>query len=62
VKYFLQFPDGEVVFFGYKTKHFQITANARKHLKMKNNQGDIIPINDATFERYNRTGIEHYRW
>jgi len=61
-KYFLQFKNGEAAFFSHITNNFQITANARKHLKMKNNQGDIIPINDATFERYNRTGIEHYRW
>lgn len=35
-------------------KKFQLTPNARKYLIMKNSEGKIVPINDATFEKYYR--------
>lgn len=36
-------------------KYFQLTPDARKYLMMKNSAGKIVPINDATFAKYNRT-------
>lgn len=60
-KYFLQFEDGEAALFEPKTNYFQLTANARKHLKMKNRRGEIVPINDATYKKYNKSG-DHKEW
>jgi hypothetical protein len=46
------FDDGEMILFNPSTKHFQITENAREHIKMKDRNGNIAPINDVTFENY----------
>jgi len=62
VKRLIQFEDGEAALLGHTNKHFQITANARKHLKMKNSKGEIRPINDITFEKYSKEGMHHTRW
>ena len=61
-KYFCQFQDGEAAFFGRIKSYFQITENARKHLRMKNSKGEIVPINDATFKKYNKANIDHKGW
>jgi len=49
-----QYPDGEVILLEKSDpKHFvTLTPQARKHLKMKNAEGEIVPINDATFDKY----------
>jgi len=49
-----QYPDGEVILLKKSDpKHFvTLTPKARKHLKMKNAEGEIVPINDATFDKY----------
>lgn len=60
-KLFLQFDDGEAAFIS-KSGYFQATESARKHLKMKNSKGEIVPINDATFEKFNKTNIDHKEW
>lgn len=60
-KRFLQFEDGEVAFIG-QAGHFQGTEHARKHLKMKNSRGKIVPINDVTFEKFNKTNTDHKDW
>lgn len=51
---FYLFPDGEAVLQNKKTKQFQIIDNARQYLKMKNSAGEIVPMNDATFIKYNK--------
>jgi len=60
-KHFLQFEDGEAAFIS-KAGFFQATENARKHLKMKDSKGEIVPINDATFEKFNKTNVDHKTW
>lgn len=60
-KAFLQFEDGEAVFIS-KAGFFQATENARKHLKMKDSKGEIVPINDETFEKFNKTNVDHKTW
>jgi len=62
VKRFIQFKDGEAALFNVRKKYYQITENARKHLKMKNSQGEILPIDDVTYEIYNKAEIHHERW
>ena len=62
IKSLFQFPDGEAVLWSIKTNHFQVTKNARKHLKMKNANDEIIPMNEATFNKYNKAGISHMEW
>jgi hypothetical protein len=59
-KAFLQFEDGEAALIG--NDGFQATENARKHLKMKDSKGELVPINDATFEKLNKTNIDHKEW
>jgi len=34
--------------------NFQLTSGARKYLLMKNSEGKVVPINDATFGKYYR--------
>lgn len=46
------FKDGEAVLRNKKTNEFKLTNNARKHLKMKNTKGEILPINNVTFMKY----------
>lgn len=36
-------------------EYFQLTPGARKYLMMKNSEGKIVPINDATLAKYRRT-------
>lgn len=60
-KVFLQFEDGEAVFIS-KAGSFQATEHARKHLKMKNSKGELVPINDATFEKFNKANVDHKKW
>lgn len=36
-------------------KEFQLTPGARKYLMMKNEAGKIVPINDATFNKFYRS-------
>lgn len=31
---------------------YHLTPNARQHLMMKNREGKVVPINDATFDKY----------
>lgn len=50
----IQYADGEVVLFDMSSSgSFIATPKARKYLKMKNSSGDVVPMNDATFEEYN---------
>ncbi len=49
----IHFTDGEVILFDTSPENnFILTSKARKHLKMKNATGEIVPINNATFEKY----------
>ena len=61
-KKFSQFHDGEAILDRPKTKNFQTTPGARKYLKMKNLKGEVVPINDATFNHYNKAGISPMEW
>lgn len=36
-------------------RYFHLTSGARKYLMMKNSAGKIVPINDATYNKYHRT-------
>lgn len=36
-------------------EYFQLTPGARKYLMMKNSEGKLVPINDATLAKYQRT-------
>lgn len=49
--------NGESVLQNDMTKQIIVTTNAVKQLKMKNRQGKIGPMNDATFNKY-RTTLE----
>lgn len=60
-KLLLQFEDGEVALMG-RDGGFLATENARKHMKMKNKQGEYVPINDATFQKFNKAGSDHKEW
>jgi len=52
----VQYPDGELILFDKSDdKHFVLTSSARKHLKMKNLAGDIVPMNAAAFDKYQIT-------
>ena len=56
---FYQYESGEAILFeslsdGVNT-NFKITPGARKYLLMKNSEGKIVPINDATFNKYYRS-------
>ncbi len=62
IKSLFQFPDGEAVLWSIKTNKFQVTQNARKHLTMKNFKGKVVPINNATFDKYNQADISHKEW
>lgn len=42
-------PDGD------KHRYFQYTPGAKQYLMMKNREGKVVPMNDATFAKYNRT-------
>lgn len=46
------YEDGEAVLFHYKQKSFQLTDRARKYLRVKVSKDEIIPIDDATFEKF----------
>lgn len=56
---FSQYESGEAILFechvGAPCQNFQLTPGARKYLLMKNSEGKIVPINDATFTKYHRT-------
>lgn len=43
----------EWVLYVYKTHLFIGSENIKKFLQMKTKDGKIVPINDATFEKYN---------
>lgn len=34
--------------------YFEVSKNAKKHLKMKIKSGEVVPMNNATFEKYNK--------
>ena len=44
---------------GYKYGNFQMTPGAKKYLTMKNGEGKVVPVNDATFNKYYRTAFEN---
>lgn len=48
-----QFENKQAVFIERTTGHFAMTEHARKHLTMKTKSGYIVPINNATFMKYN---------
>lgn len=60
-KIFIQYTDGEAALFA-RTGDFIATRNARASMKMKNKVGKIVPINDATFEKFNKTNLDHKEW
>lgn len=47
------FDDNQAVLIERTTGHFEMTEHARKHLTMKTKSGYIVPINNATFMKYN---------
>lgn len=55
---FYLFSDGEAVLQNKKTKKFKLTEHARKHLKMTNSKGKVVPMNKATFMKYNMMGVK----
>ncbi len=61
-KKLLQFNDNEAILFRSKTKSFQLTPNAREHIRMKNATGKMVPINDATFNKFNKFNINPMEW
>ena len=56
---FSQYESGEAILFegqiGGLFQNFQFTPGARKYLLMKNSAGKIVPINDATFNKYHQS-------
>lgn len=46
------YEDGEAVLLRNKPKAFELTDNARKYLRMKVSKDEVIPVNDATFEKF----------
>lgn len=46
------YENGEAVLFRYKKKTFELTDNARKYLRVKVSKDEIIPIDDATFDKF----------
>ena len=44
---------------GSKYGNFQMTPGARKYLMMKNGEGRVVSMNDATFKKYYRTAFEN---
>jgi len=62
IKSLFQFPDGEAVLWSLKTNKFQATKNALKNLRMKNINGEIVPLNNATFNQYNQADLSHMEW
>lgn len=50
---YVSYPDGEAVIQELDGKNrFKSTNGARQYLKMKNAQGELVPINTATFEQF----------
>jgi len=48
-----QYQDGEVILFELASNEFlTLSSKAQKHLKMKDSRGEIVPMNDATFEKF----------
>lgn len=60
-KIFIQYTDGEAALFA-RTGDFIATRNARSSMKMKNKAGEIVPINEATFEKFNKSNLNHKEW
>lgn len=60
-KTFIQYTDGEAALFA-RTGDFIATRNARASMKMKNKAGEIVPINEATFEKFNKSNLNHREW
>jgi hypothetical protein len=46
------YENGEAVLFNNKRNAFELTENARKYLGMKVSKDEVIPVNDATFEKF----------
>lgn len=44
---------------GSRYGNFQMTPGARKYLMMKNSEGKVVPMNDATFNKYYRAAFEN---
>ena len=50
---FRQYESGEAILIERNRKYLLLTPGARKYLMMKNAAGQVVPINDATFVKYN---------
>lgn len=50
---FRQYDDAWLLY-RYEPKMYMGSENIKKYLKMKTKSGEIIPMNDATFQKYNR--------
>ena len=61
IKSFIQYTNGEAALFA-STSEFIATRNARASMKMKNKAGEIVPINEATFEKFNKSNLNHKEW
>lgn len=48
-----QFSDGETVLINPESGEFKATPGARKHLTMKYAMREIVPMNEATFRKFN---------
>lgn len=46
------YENGEAVLLQYKQNAFELTENARKYLWMKLSKDEVIPVNDATFDKF----------
>lgn len=62
---FRQYDFGEAILMerlrGGEYTYFQLTQRARKYLMMKNRDGEIVPINEKTFNKYYRKTRVHSR-
>ncbi len=63
---FYQYDSGEAILRewprgGEYYTYFYLTPEAKRHLMMKNRDGEIVPINDATFNKYYRKTRVHSR-
>jgi len=60
---FYQYDSGEAILMekqrGGEFKYIHLTPRARKYLMMKNSDGNVLPINDETFEQYYRKARTH---
>lgn len=53
ISFFYQFMNGEAVLYFPGTKRLIATPDARRYLKMKTSNGNIVPMDAVTFQKFN---------